>query len=113
MAINFRKIAEDATILSDLMSGREKVAKTDGIVTLRDFDLVPDKNGEVYAIFAISDTEFINGGAVLTKIAIEWVNACGDIATAREELRKTEGVTVKLKADRTKDGKNLTKVEVL
>ena len=115
MALNFKKIAKSATVLSDLMEHRTKVSKKDGIYHITDFDIVPSPKGGTYAICAISDTEFINGGFVLTKIFNEFVDMNdGDITATREEFKKSGGIRVKLEKTLTNDGtKNLTKVEVL
>lgn len=114
MAINFRNIAAKQTVLSDLMDGRTKVSKTDGVIHISDFDIVPDKKGEAYAVCAISPTEFINGGHVLTRIftsIIEVFN--GDKEQAREEFRKSGGLDVKLERRKTGSGHDITAVEVL
>ena len=104
------------------MNGRNKVDKTDGVYNLLDFDIVTlngidPKTGRPkvpYAIFAISDTEFINGGEILTKVAKAFVdNMGGDIEAAREAFRNSGGMKVKLKKGLTASGNNITKVEVL
>lgn len=114
MAINFRKIATQQTILSDLMDGRTKVSKTDGTIHISDFDIVPDKKGVVYAICAINDKEFINGGHVLTKIFTSIIEVfSGDKEKAREEFRASGGLDVKLTRQKTQSGHDITTVEVL
>lgn len=112
--INFKKIAQAQTTISEVMQGRQKVNKTDGIFNIIDFDIVGNREGEAYAVCAISDTEFINGGFVLTKIFGAIVEECdGNIAMAREEFAKAGGLEVKLKREKTKSGRDITTVEVL
>lgn len=114
MAINFKKIAQEQTFISTIMEGRTKVEKTDGVVTIYDFDIVPSKKGEAYAVCAISDKHFINGGYVLSKIFKAIVDEFeGDVDAAREDFRNSGGLKVRLEKSRTQDGKSITKVEVL
>lgn len=114
MAINFKKIAQRETVLSEIMESRQKVEKKDGIVTIVDFDIVSNKDGEAYAVCAINDTEFINGGTILTNIFTSIVREFnGDIEQARAEYAKSEKLKVKLTKTKTKSGRDLTKVEVL
>ena len=114
MAINFKKIAQRETVLSEIMESRQKVEKKDGIVTIVDFDIVSNKDGEAYAVCAINDTEFINGGAILTSIFTSIVREFnGDIEQARAEYAQSEKLKVKLTKTKTKSGRDLTKVEVL
>lgn len=122
MAINFREIAVRETCLSDIMNGREKVDKKDGVYHVYDFDII-DIGGtnpktklprEPYAIVAISDKEFINGGAVLTKIIKAIVDECGgDIEFARAEFRNSGGFDIKLTKGNTANGNNITMVDIL
>lgn len=114
MAINFKNIAQRETVISDIMSNRKKVDKKDGSLHISDFDIVSNEKGEVYAICAINEDEFINGGFVLTRIftaIVEEYN--GDIATAREDFRESAGLDVKLTRKKTKGGRDITTVEVL
>lgn len=113
MSINFKKIAAQETVLSEIMEGRTKIQKEDGEITVVDFDLVPDPKGEVYAVVAINDTQFINGGHVLTRIVTAFVEACGSIEAAREEYAKGEPIRCKLEKTKTQSGRTLTKVTIL
>lgn len=114
MAINFKKIAQNATVLSDLMAGREKTAKEDGIFTIEDFDIVSNPKGEAYAICAINEKQFINGGYVLTRIFTDIVAEYdGDIAAARDDYRKSELLKVRLTRGKTSAGRTITNVEIL
>lgn len=114
MAINFKKIAQRETVISDIMSNRKKVDKTDGKVHISDFDIVANDKGEAYAVCAINKDEFINGGFVLTRIFTAIVEEFGgEIAEAREEFRNSGGLDVKLMRKKTKGGRDITTVEVL
>lgn len=114
MAINFKNFAKSQTVLSDIMESRVKVSKQDGTIKIVDFDIVSGKNGEAYAVCAINEGQFINGGFVLTKIFTGIVAEYdGDINQAREDFRESGGLKVKLTRERTRTGNNITKVEVL
>lgn len=113
MSINFKKLAAQETVLSEIMEGRTKSHKEDGEITIVDFDMVADAKGEAYAVIAISDEHFINGGHVLTRIISSFIEAAGDIETAREEYAKSEPVRAKLEKTTTKSGRTLTKVTIL
>lgn len=114
MAINFKNIAQKATVLSDIMANRSKVDKKDGVITIVDFDIVSNPKGEAYAICAIDDKHFINGGYVLTKIFTDIIAEFdGDVEAAREEYRASELLRVKLTRNKTKAGRDITNVEVL
>lgn len=114
MAINFKKVAKQQTILSDIYEGRTKVDKENGDIHICDFDIVPGKNGEMFAVCAINDKQFINGGFLLTKIFTAIVDEyAGDITEAREDFRRSGGIDVRLLKSRTNNGNSITKVDVL
>ena len=114
MAINFKKIAKRNTVLSSIMESRTKVEKKDGKYHIEDFDIIAGKNGEAYAICAINDRNFINGGFVLTKIFEDIVREYnGDLEKAREDFVKDGGFDVELKREKTSTGHDITTVTVL
>lgn len=114
MAINFKNIARRETVISDIMESRNKVDKSDGIFHIEDFDIVSNTNGEAYAVCAINDREFINGGFVLTRIFTAIVDEYnGDIETAREDFRREGGLKVRLTRKKTRGNRDITTVEVL
>lgn len=115
MPINFKNIAQRATVLSPVMQGRTKVDKEDGRYHIYDFDIVTNTNGEPYAICAINDDEFINGGYVLTKIFLDVMADAGDmdIEEVRAEFRRSGGLDVELKRTRTKNKRDITQVTIL
>ena len=114
MAINFKNIAQKATVLSDIMADRKKLDKKDGEYTISDFDIVSNPKGEAYAICAVSDTHFINGGYVLTKIFTDIIAEFGgNVEQARAEYKESDPLRVKLTKTKTKAGRDITNVEIL
>lgn len=127
MPNKFKAIAQEVTVFSAVMEGREKVKCDDIIeahperVTITEFDIVTitdertheDKPVPVFAIEEDPGVCFF-GGAVLAKIALAWADAYdGDIATASEELKKQGGVPVRLEKGKTKKGQDIVNVIVL
>lgn len=112
---NFRAKAQEAITLSPVMTNRTKVKNVTGKVHISDFDIVPDaKSKKMYAVCAISATEFMNGGYMLTKIFSSIVDDFGgDITTAREEFVSAGGLDVVITRTMTRDGNNFVNVEVL
>lgn len=114
MAINFKKIAKAATVISDIMETREKTSKTDGKIHIEDFDIVHGLTGEPYAVCAINGENFINGGFVLTKIFLDIVTEYdGNIKKAREDFRAEGGLDVELKREKTRAGHDIVSVRIL
>lgn len=106
----FAKLAQSSITLSDIMNGRVKVDKVDGEYHITDFDLVAGDSGP-YAVCAVSDTEYINGGAILTKIFVDIVKEySGDIDAARDAFSADGGITVKLARGTTKQGRSIVRV---
>ena len=119
MAYNFRASAIKETTLSDLMVGREQLTTEDiagKVLTVSNFDIIAT-NGKQYAlvIFKEHPDRYYNGGMVLTKIVLNWIDDFdGDIAATSEALANSGGVQFRFTAGKTKDGKrNLTSVEVI
>lgn len=117
---NLRQLAMDATTLSHLMSGREKIS-TDELIkkypdgfTLVACDWCPDENGEAYPVFHIEEepTKFYSGGIVLSKVVTAWEESLGDLEAVNAIL-SSEGVQVKLETGKTKRNQNITKVIIL
>lgn len=114
MAINFKRIAQQETVLSDIMTNRTKVTKTDGKIHICDFDIIASAKGEAYVICAINEDQFINGGFVLNRIFTAIVEEYhGDVNRAREDFREAGGIDVRLERKKTKDGHDITTVEVI
>lgn len=126
MANMFAQIASKATSLSPLMKGREKLATQEVIenypdgITIINFDVVStsDNMGNIktYPIiqFAEDDTKFIYGGKALMDIVNAWLaHMDGDIETTVAALKADGGVKVILSQQRTRNGNNFTKVDVV
>lgn len=121
----FTQSAKKQTTLSPVMTGREKVS-TDYIVgfesgvTVTEFDLISMQNaaGEtnVFPVLAFAEKPecYFFGGTVVTKIVSEWVSMYGgDIEAASAELKASGGVKMKFRKTRTKNGNNVTSVEII
>ena len=119
MAYNFKASAIKETTLSDLMVGRTQLTTEDIVgetLTVEEFDIIA-MNGKQYAIVVFKEypDRYYNGGMVLTKICLNWIDDFdGDIIATSEALKKSGGVTFKFNTGKTKDGKrNLTTIEVV
>lgn len=117
----FYEIAEQALGNSPIMTGREKISTEDVIkkypdgITLTGFDVL-DNGKDGYAVFTFAEDpdKFVNGGALLSKMAFEWVKAFdGNITDASDELAKCGGVRVRLYPKKTKRGNSITAVEIV
>lgn len=126
MANLFTKLAKKATTLSYIMEGREKIKISDVInlypdgITITEFDMVttPDNNGvaSTYPVLAFSedDTRFIYGGKAIKDMCTMWLaNFDGDVEATSQALKAAGGVKIKLSSQRTKNGNNFTRVDVI
>lgn len=129
---NFRQVAQDATQLCHLMSGRTKM-ETESVIaagelTIVKFDFAPkfdqngapviDQNGEQDTFGVVVFEEYpdcyYSVGTVFTKICHAWAAQFGGSAEAASvELEKSGGVKVRFIAGKTKKGNNLVNVEIL
>lgn len=127
----FRKIAQDSTVLCQLMSGREKLDTQDVIgkkLTITAFDFAPkfDKNGQPivdestglvdqYAVITFKEMpdKYYNCGIVFTKVCKAWMDGYDTPAEASEDLAGEGGVMVEFIATKTKAGNNLVSVEII
>ena len=121
MENKFTQIAEQALGNSPIMTGREKISTEEVIrkypdgVTLTAFDII-DNGKDGYAVFTIQEepAKFINGGALLSKMAFEWVKAYeGSIEDASADLDRCGGVNVRLSVKKTRRGNTITAVEIV
>lgn len=120
---DFRNMAKRQTTLSEVMNDRDKVSTDELIekypdgVTINAFDYITSKKSKgKYPVFNIAEDPkvFCNGGTILDRIFQDFVNAMdGDVAAASNELRRQGGLKVKLSHGETKNGDDLTVVEVL
>lgn len=116
----FAEIAKKETSLSDLMVGRkldtaEIIAMLPDGATVIECDSVSTEDAHYSVIkFAEIPDAFYTGGLVLTKIVDKWIDEyAGDMATLNHDLREVGGVKIKLSEKKTKNGKNVTTIEVL
>ena len=122
----FKKVAQDATVLCPLMSGREKMTTRD--VTKEDeltiiafgfapkFDddgqpIVNPDTGEVdtYAVlvFAEYPDMYYTAGHVMTKVCKAWMDGYDTSEEASEDLKDDGGVKVKFTESKTHRGNNI------
>ena len=127
MAIrNLRKIAIEKTVLSPLMTDREKIDNADVIknfpdgVTIIAIDIVDAVNpetGEVdsYGVYHFTEDKnvFACGGLVLTNIFSAWIEECGSVDAVNDELKKMGGIRVRLEESRTKSKRAVTTVVII
>lgn len=127
MAIkNLKKIAIEKTVLSPLMSDREKIDNAEVITNFPDgitiiaidiVDAVNPETGEVdsYGVYHFTEDNkvFACGGLVLTNIFSAWVEECGSTDSVNEELKKMGGIKVRLEESRTKSKRTVTKVVIM
>ena len=128
---NFKKIAQDTTVLCPLMSGREKL-DTDDVVgkkfTIVAFDFAPkfDKSGapivdeftgesDVYGVLVFKEkpNNYYNVGVVFTKVCKAWMVGYDSPEAASADLAAEGGVAVKFEMTHTKSGNNLVNVQII
>lgn len=130
MGFNFKKVAQENTLLCRLMVGREKL-DTDDIIdkelTIIGFDFAPkfdregnaivDENGQADVFGVVIFNELPNSyycvGTVFTKVCKAWAAPFATVEEASDALAVEGGVKVKFTASKTKKGNNLTAVEIL
>lgn len=128
---DFKKAAQETTLLSPIMVGKEKLETEEVInqeLTIIAFDFAPKfdekgkpivdpSTGEADTFGVIVFKEFPNNyycvGTVFTKVCKTWESAFQSAAEASEALAAQGGVRVKFSPSKTKKGNNLTAVEIL
>ena len=131
MAFNFKAAAQETTLLSPIMVGKEKLSTEDIInqeLTIIAFDFAPkfdkdgtrivdESTGEVDEFGVVVFKEFPDRyycvGTVFTKVCKVWAEPFESPAEASKELEEEGGVRVKFSNSKTKSGKNLTAVDIL
>lgn len=131
MSINFKKVAQENTLLSAIMVGRDKLETEEVInkeLTIVAFDFAPkfdqtgnpvvdEKTGEVdtfgVVVFKEMPEKYYCVGAVFTKVCRAWAAPFESAKEASEVLTAEGGVKVKFTPSKTKKGNNLTAVEIL
>lgn len=131
MSFDFKKSAQENTLLSAIMVGKEKLETEDILdkeLTIIGFDFAPKfdqqgkpvldaSTGEVdtfgVVVFAEYPDKYYCVGAVFTKVCHAWAAAFNSTQEASVALATEGGVRVKFSASKTKKGNNLTAVEIL
>lgn len=118
----FAAIAKEATSLSEIMKGKNKVDVDELYgeeITITGFDFLTmtDKSGEqkefAVCTYAEDPKAFFFAGTVLTKICKAWVSDFGSPEEASEALDADGGVVIKMDKGKTKNGNKITTVEIL
>lgn len=129
--MDFRKVAQEKTLLSGIMVGRRKL-ETDEVInkdlTIVGFDFAPkfDTNGDPVidtstgeadtfgvVIFAEIPDAYYCVGTVFTKVCKAWAAEFDSPEESSRELAESGGVKVRFRPSKTKRGNNLTSVEIL
>lgn len=131
MSINFKKVAQENTLLSAIMVGRDKLETEEVLdkeLTIVQFDFAPkfdktgnpvvdEKTGEAdtfgVVVFKEMPEKYYCVGAVFTKVCRAWAAPFESVQDASEALTAEGGVKVKFTSSKTKKGNNLTAVEIL
>lgn len=129
---NFKKIAQESTVLCKLQSGRTKLESKEvqnQTLTVIGFDFAPkfDKQGgpiineqtgepDTYAVIILEELpgRFYSCGTVFTKVCKAWAAEYGgDAEAASADLEVEGGVQVKFTMGQTRGGNNLMNVEIV
>lgn len=129
--MNFKKIAQDTTLLCPIMRDRIKL-ETEQVIdrelTVIGFDFAPkfDKEGnrmvnpstgeiETFGvvIFQEEPEKYYCVGAVFTNVCHAWASEFDSPEEASIELARAGGVKVRFTQSKTKKGNNLIAVEIL
>lgn len=129
---NFKKIAQDTTVLCPLMSGKEKLETKDVIgaksLTIIAFDFAPkfDDSGsqivdedtgvvDTYGVLVFKEkpNHYYNCGTVMTKVCRAWMDGYETAEAASADLAAEGGVKVKFTEGKTKRGNNLVSCEFI
>lgn len=130
MSFNFKQVAQENTLLSAIMVGKEKLETEDILdkeMTIVAFDFAPkfdqqgkpvvNENGEIdtfgVVVFSECPDKYYCVGAVFTKVCHAWAAGFDSPQEASAALAAEGGVKVKFSASKTKKGNNLTAVEIL
>lgn len=128
---SFKKSAQESTLLSPIMVGRDKLETEDILeqeLTIIAFDFAPkfddkgkpiidESTGEAdtfgVIVFSEMPDKYYCVGTVFTKVCHTWAAAFTSAEEASEALEAEGGVRVKFTSGKTKKGNNLTQVEIL
>lgn len=119
MSFNFKQSAQESTLLSKLMGGRDKLM-TDDIagkrLTIMEFDIATIENSktgktETYPVLVFQEypDHYYNAGAAMMDVCTNWISAFdGDIGAASDALKESGGVTVIFTQTKTRSGNDFT-----
>lgn len=131
MNFDFKKVAQENTLLSAIMVGKEKINTEDILgkeLTINGFDFAPkfdnkgnpiidESTGEIETFGVVTFKEIPDKyycvGAVFTKVCHAWANPFDSVQEASSALEQSGGVRVRFSPSKTKKGNNLTAVEIL
>ncbi len=126
MANMFAELARQATTLSPIIEGKEKISVGDIIanypngITVTDFDMVTstdkDGNPDTYPVFVFAEdtSRFGFGGSVFKTICDNWIKHFdGDIETCAKALQAGGGVKMVFGQAKTKAGRSVTTIKVV
>lgn len=122
--MDFRKQAQKATTLAEIMEGKEKGDTQQLIdygkkVTLNNFEpvVLANEDGEAEEVFAFTVKEFPHyfffAGHIMRKILADWVKAYGNYEDCIEDYKKCDPVELKFSTGKTKAKRQVTLVEVI
>lgn len=122
----FAQVARETTSLSPLIENRTKISVSEIIdkypdgITVTGFDLIDgtdnDGNPSTYPVLVFTEEsdKFAFGGLVMKNVCHAWLaHFEGDIDTCNAALKANGGVKLKFSRDKTKKGREVTKVEVV
>lgn len=127
----FAKIANELTLLSPVMTGRDKINTKEIInkypkgITINEVDIiqmVDDKTGEIGDVavcsFKEDPTKFFFGGLIITKIVKGWagsyaISEGGSFDKLNADLHAEGGVKMILDEKRTRHGNSITSVKIV
>lgn len=128
---DFKRIAQEATLLSPVMAGREKL-KTEEVVdqefTIIEFGFAPKideegntiydpETGEIdtfgVVVFSEMPDRYYSVGKIFTNVCHMWAAPFDSAEEASAALAAEGGVRVKFTSSKTKKGKNLVAVQIL
>lgn len=131
MSFNFKQAAQESTLLSPIMAGKEKLDTEDILnkeLTIIGFDFAPkfDQQGSPIVdtstgeadtfgvvVFQEYPESYYCVGAVFTKVCHTWAAPFNSAKEASDALMNEGGVRVKFTSGKTKKGNNLTSVQIL
>lgn len=128
---NFKQTAQAQTSLSPIMVGRNKL-DTDDVINreltiiafnfapkfdIKGYPIVDESTGEPdefgVVVFKEQPDSYYCVGTVFTKVCKAWAAGFPTVAEASLALEQSGGVRVKFRPGKTKNGNNLTNVDIL